>query len=230
MDKARMQQVHDHFNDEAQVFDSNILKSVPYYIEMLEALTSMLPFKKNQKVNVADIGTGTGNVALAVKRACPNANILCIDLSQNMLDIAKEKLKGFKGVKYVRADIASYAFPYKFDAIISSLTLHHLETDKDKHTLHKKAYAALNKGGIFINADIIIAPNKKMQEIYINKWKNFLLKSSTPSFTADRHEKYLAEDRPAILLNEIKSLQKAGFKNIEVFWKYYNFAVYGGNK
>ncbi|MFA6548681.1 MAG: class I SAM-dependent methyltransferase [Candidatus Margulisiibacteriota bacterium] len=230
MKKTRMRQVFEHFDSEAKVFDANILKSVPYYRQMINVIIDMLPFPRSKKVILMDIGTGTGNIAFNLKTAFPNSDLTCLDLSPNMLKIAGDKLASFKGVKYVVADAAAYKFDRQYDAIVSSLTLHHLETDADKHAFHLKAFKALKKGGFFINADILVAPDKKMQAVNISKWKGFILKSSSPAFVADRYKMYKAEDRPAVILNELDSLRRAGFKSVEVFWKYYNFAVYGGMK
>ncbi|MDD5593706.1 MAG: class I SAM-dependent methyltransferase [Candidatus Margulisbacteria bacterium] len=230
MKKTRLRQVFEHFDGEAKVFDEGILKSVPHYRQMIGVIVEMLPFPRQKKVILADIGTGTGNISYNIKSAFPNSELVCIDLSPRMLSVAKEKLASFSGVEYIQADVSAYRFDRRFDAIVSSLTLHHLETDADKHAFHKKAFRALKKGGYFINADIIIAPDKKMQDVNLAKWQGFILKSSSREFAADRYKKYKAEDRPAVLLNELDSLRRAGFRSVEVFWKYYNFAVYGGVK
>ena len=230
MKKTRSQQVFEHFNGEAKVFDEGVLKSVPHYRQMIGMIVEMLPFPRQKKVVLMDIGTGTGNIAYNLKAAFPNSELVCLDLSPDMLELAGIKLASFRGVEYVKADVSGYKFDRKYDAIVSSLTLHHLETDADKHAFHKKAFKALKKGGVFINADIIVAPDKKMQAANLKKWKEFILRSSSLEFVADRYKKYLAEDRPAVLLHELDSLQKCGFRSVEVFWKYYNFAVYGGIK
>jgi len=226
--KNRLQQVFEHFDGEARVFDAGILKSVPHYRQMIGVIIEMLPFPRQKKVVLMDIGTGTGNIAFNLKTAFPNSELVCLDLSPKMLMVARQKLTAFKGVEYVVADAAAYNFDRQYDAIVSSLTLHHLETDADKHAFHKKAFQALKKGGLFINADIIMAPDQKMQAVNLAKWTGFILKSSSPEFVADRYKKYKAEDRPAVLLNELDSLRKCGFRSVDVFWKYYNFAVYGG--
>jgi tRNA (cmo5U34)-methyltransferase len=228
--KSRLRQVFEHFDSEAKVFDSGILKSVPHYQQMIGVIIAMLPFSRQSKVDLIDIGTGTGNIAYNLKTAFPHSRLACLDLSPNMLAVAKKKLARFTGVEYIEADAMAYKFDRKYDAIVSSLTLHHLESDADKHAFHKKAFKALKSGGFFINADIIVAPDKKMQGVNLAKWKAHILKSSSPAFVADRYKKYRAEDRPAVLLNELDSLRKCGFHAVEVFWKYYNFAVYGGMK
>ena len=42
--------------------------------------------------------------------------------------------------------------------------------------------------------------------------------------------KYYQEDYPDKLSDQIKWLEEIGFKETDVIWKYYNFAVYGGRK
>lgn len=42
--------------------------------------------------------------------------------------------------------------------------------------------------------------------------------------------KYRNEDKPARLLDQIKWLEEIGFSDVDILWKYYNFAVYGGLK
>ena len=228
--QKRMDMVKHHFETEAKVFDGNILNSVPRYQEMLQAAVNMLPFDRSASPVIMDVGTGTGNLALAVKTAFPKAKLVCLDLAANMLDTAREKLKAYPDVEYIQADASSYRFDRKYDAIVSSLTLHHLETDNDKHKFHVKACKALNREGMFVNCDIITAPEKALQEVNLSVWKAYILKSSSPEFVEDRYKKYLAEDRPAAVINMLISLKKAGFRYVDVFWKYYNFAVYGGKR
>jgi hypothetical protein len=38
------------------------------------------------------------------------------------------------------------------------------------------------------------------------------------------------EDKPADIVFELDSLRAAGFSDVEVVWKRYNFAVYGASK
>jgi tRNA (cmo5U34)-methyltransferase len=42
--------------------------------------------------------------------------------------------------------------------------------------------------------------------------------------------KYETEDHPAKLTDQLRWLTEIGFTDVDVIWKYYNFAVYGGAK
>jgi len=42
--------------------------------------------------------------------------------------------------------------------------------------------------------------------------------------------RYLKEDSPAVLVDHLRWLEEVGFSAVDVLWKHYNFAVYGGRK
>lgn len=231
MDKEkRMSHVRRHFDSEAGAFDEHVLKVVPYYREMLDALVLALPYPNHKKIKIMDLGCGTGTITYLIKSRFPNAEVKCVDVSQNMLDKASNKLKKFSGIEYELADLHEYRIKEKYDAIVASLALHHLETDKDKTALHKKIFKGLKKGGVFFNADITVSKNKGLQNKYLKKWEKFILKSMTEEFAKHNYGRYKREDRPSVLLDELERLKKIGFSHIEILWKYYNFAVYCAEK
>jgi tRNA (cmo5U34)-methyltransferase len=227
----KMDKVKKHFEEEAKEFDEIILKIIPFYREMLEALTLALPFEINEKILVADLGCGTGTIARMILEKYPNSTLICVDLAANMIEMAKVKLAKYENVKYITEDFYNFAFDRKYDAVVSSLSIHHLGTDTDKTKFFKKIFDALNKNGVFYNADVILGSSESLQNLYMEKWKEFMQKKVPLSeITGKWLPKYKEEDRPAELMKQIKWLEKAGFEKIDIIWKYYNFAVYGGTK
>jgi len=218
-----------HFEEEAKIFDVLILNVVPNYKEMISALISAIPFPKDKRFSVADLGCGTGTISKAVTDAFPNVSVTCIDIAENMLDIAKTKVG--KGAKYVLADLNDYEFEERYDLIVSSLALHHLESDGDKMRLYRKIHSALNPNGMFVNADIVLGENERLQSVNMEKWHEFLKRS----FPEDEIQKkwlptYYAEDRPARLLSHLDMLRECGFSVVDVIYKYYGYAVYCAEK
>lgn len=47
----------------------------------------------NQKINMLDIGTGSGCIPITLKKYFPNNNISAVDISQEALEVAKENAK-----------------------------------------------------------------------------------------------------------------------------------------
>ena len=226
-----MDGVKKHFEEEAKEFDAIILKLIPYYPEMLDALVSAIPFDKSSVIKVIDLGCGTGTVSKLVKSIFPDAVITCLDVAENMIEMAKNKLSEWVDIRYQLGDFNHFNFDYKYDVAISSLSLHHLLTDEDKKNFYRRIYEALNPGGIFYNADNVIASNDYLQEVYMEKWKEFMRKSiSEEEIDNNWIPRYYVEDRPDKLLDQLIWLKEIGFADVDVIWKYYNFAVYGGRK
>ena len=226
-----MDRVKKHFEEEAKEFDSIILKLIPYYPEMLDALVSAIPFDSTKPIKVIDLGCGTGTISKQIKYSFPNAKITCLDVAENMIEMAKKKLSRLSDIKYKIEDFNHFNFDYKYDVAVSSLSLHHLVTDEDKKNFYRKIYKALTTEGVFYNADNVIASNDYLQGFYMNKWKEFMRKSiSKEEIENNWIPRYYIEDRPAKLIDQLTWLKEIGFADVDVIWKFYNFAVYGGRK
>ncbi|HET6418720.1 MAG TPA: class I SAM-dependent methyltransferase [Geobacteraceae bacterium] len=226
MDKIKM-----HFEKEAGEFDQIILKLIPYYREMISALIAAIPFEASAKIKVIDLGCGTGSITKKVKETYPNARVTCVDMAENMIEVAKKKLSSHSDIRYQISDFYQFNFSDTYDVVISSLALHHLLTDEDKQNFYSKIYKALSPGGIFYNADVVLASSSHLQDAYMRKWKEFMSKNVSEQEIEEKWiPTYKEEDRPARLMDQLAWLDNIGFVDTDVVWKFYNFAVYGGAK
>jgi tRNA (cmo5U34)-methyltransferase len=152
-----------------------------------------------------------------------------VDIAENMIEVARHKLSAFSDITYEVADLSRYAFGETFDVALSSLALHHLETDHDKREFYGKVFAALNPGGAFYNADNVSGQNETITWNYLAHWKQFMRKTVSEEEIEGKWMKtHKDEDRPAKLINQLDWLREIGFEDVDVIWKYYNFSVYGG--
>ena len=226
-----MEAVKKHFEDEAKEFDKIILQLIPYYPDMINALVSVLPFDKSRAINVIDLGCGTGTISKQTKEEYPNATITCLDIAENMIEMSKIKLASFSDVRYQIGNFNNYEFDDTYDVVLSSLALHHLVTDEDKMGFYRKVYKSLRLNGVFFNADIILGSNDFFQKAYLEKWKSFMKKTVSEEEIENKWlPKYREEDQPAKLMDQLSWLNKLGFADVDVVWKYYNFSVFGGFK
>jgi tRNA (cmo5U34)-methyltransferase len=224
-----MDEVKSHFEDEATEFDRIILALIPHYQAMIRVLVEAIPFGRPEPIRVMDLGCGTGTVAAQVSDAFPNARITCLDVAENMIAIARTKLAAHPVVSYAAADFSDLEFCGEYDAILSSLALHHLATDEDKQKLYRRIYGSLAPGGVFYNADIVLASNDFLQALYMKAWRRFMGNNlSIEEIEGKWIPKYNEEDRPARLLDQLAWMTGIGFVDVDVLWKYYNFAIYGG--
>jgi tRNA (cmo5U34)-methyltransferase len=220
-----------HFEKEAREYDGIILKLIPHYPQMLNALVSAIPFGASESIRVIDLGCGTGTVSQRVLAAFPNAHVTCLDLAENMVEMSGVKLAGYPHTHYIVGDFNTLAFDAQYDVAISSLALHHLVTDEDKLGFYCQIYDTLAPGGVFYNADVVLGSSDALQAMYMQKWQAFMLQNvSRDEMESTWLPKYHDEDRPAKLIDHLAWLTEVGFADVDVVWKYYNYAVYGGTK
>jgi tRNA (cmo5U34)-methyltransferase len=224
-----MDEVKNHFEDEAEEFDRIIVTLIPEYPRMVEALVAAIPFDHAAKIRIIDLGCGTGTVAACVLDSFPNAQVNCVDLAENMITMARVKLARYPLVRFVVSDFSSFDFDGKYDVVVSSLALHHLVTNEDKRNFYRRIYNTLASGGVFYNADVVLGSSDFLQETYMKQWHNFMSRNVSQDEIENKWiPQYHAEDRPAKLTDQLEWMQEIGFADVDVVWKYYNFAVYGG--
>ena len=224
-----MERVKNHFETAADDFDRQILKLIPCYDKMILALIAAIPFEGEACFKMMDLGCGTGTISKRVRESFPDVRITCLDISKKMLQIAECKLGG--DAYYQEGNFEHYEFTERFDLIVSSLALHHLETEEKLKYFYGKIYNALNPGGVFINIDVVLGSDTILQETYMNKWVEFMEKNLDPAEVRGKVlVDYYAEDRPVRLTQHIKLLGDCGFGCVDVLYKVYNFAVIAAKK
>jgi tRNA (cmo5U34)-methyltransferase len=198
---------------------------------MLDVTIFVLPFSQKEKIKVIDLGCGTGTLAKKIKENYPYAKITCLDISEDMIKLAKVKLNQYSDIKYQVEDLHFYEFEEKYDVIISSLALHHLEGDDTKKNFLKKIHDTLSAGGAFYNADVALGATYFLQDRFLAKWIEFMRKNySLEEIKNVLLPKYYHEEIPTQFVKQIQWLIELGFIDVDVIWKYYNFVVYGGLK
>ena len=223
--------IKEHFETEAHEFDSIIVKLIPYYDQMINALIDSIQFDTLDNIRIIDLGCGTGTIAKRLAEKFPNSKIVCLDSASKMIEIAKYKLRDHKNTEFIVGDFSKIDFKEQFDVVISSLALHHIETDNEKKEFYTKIYKILTNSGQFINADVVLATTDYQQNTNMNRWIDYMNRSvSTEEILNKWIPSYKAEDRPSKLIDQLKWLDEIGFKTVDVIWKYYNFSVYGGIK
>lgn len=98
---------------------------------------------------ILDIATGTGDLAIALSRACPKAKVTGIDLSQGMMDIATQKVSaaGMSDKISFRACDALH-MPFaddSFDAITVAFGVRNFEHLREGYA---EMYRVLHPGGL----------------------------------------------------------------------------------
>ncbi len=155
---------------------------------------------------VLDAGCGTGRLTAELLEALPRGRVVGVDLSQNMLDSAREHLAAQFGtrVHLVACDLLHLPFERAFDAIVSTAAFHWV---LDHDQLFVNLRRALIPGG-WLEAQCGGGPNLATLRDRAN------VLAATPKFApffAGFHEPWLYQDAEAAA----ESLRRAGFAEVE---------------
>jgi len=111
-----------------------------------------------------DLGCGTGTLALMAQRRYPAATVIGVDGDPTILAIARRKARQ-AGLPVQLDEGLAYALPYAdeaFDAVVSTLTFHHLTPDQQVRTL-AEVRRVLRPGGRLVIADLAPPHNRRMR-------------------------------------------------------------------
>ena len=154
---------------------------------------------------VLDVGCGTGRLTEKLLERLPRGRVVCIDLSSNMLHVAREFLRPRFGdrVHAVLADATHLPAVGNADAIFSTATFHWV---RDHPQLFRSLYSALKPGGRLV-AQCGGGPNiERLHDRAAQLMREPLF---APHFTSWREPWEFADTATTA-----RRLQEAGFEDI----------------
>ena len=212
------------FNSYYQEYDQNRRNFIPLYDTFYESVISLLDFDSSVP-KILDLGAGTGLLSAFVLSKYPEAEITLVDQAEKMLDLAQRRFNNHCNIKYILGDYTTIKFPEKYDAVISALSIHHLESEQKKD-LYEKSFSLLNLEGVFINADQVRSNFDSIENKIINQWHNFILGKDLSKEEIEAYYYRTSFDKTTSLEEQLKWLLNAGFKSADCIFKYLNFAVF----
>jgi Methylase involved in ubiquinone/menaquinone biosynthesis len=136
----------------------------------------ILDFISDEKLKVLEVCIGTAENSIIIAEKRPNTEIVGVDLSKEMLELAKDKIEkmGIRNIKTFVMDATNMNFDDNyFDVVLISLVLHEVE-DNIRYKIMKEAKRVLKSKG-----KIIIVEWDKPKKI-IQKLPFLIIKLSEP--------------------------------------------------
>jgi len=210
------------FNEFSKNYLDDMVKVVPYYLQLLEHFTMDIPHHFIPK-DILDLGCGNGIITSKLLSIFPDAHYTFLDASDKMLELCEMQF-GLQNKTYVSSYFQDYQFQDQcFDLVAAGFSLHHCPA-KDKQTLFKSIFKSLKPHGVFMCSDLMIDKNEPSHQVLLEYWKSFVIKTPTDQDIWDwLMEHYQAYDHPDALNNQLDWLKQAGFTNfkIDVFHNYW---------
>lgn len=228
-----------NFNNSEILFSENIKneynlleKIYGNYVSFQENITDLIKtFRPDEKLNVLEIGYGTGITTEILVNSLSKDNVITIlDNDKDMEKILKEN-RNFSdaNITYITSDIIRYLEDYNgepIDLIVSAYTIHNLPVEC-RIKLYGLLYKTMSNNSLFINADKyahnhlnerIDALNYRISKytdyLKVNPEKNGIIEEWVAHYIKDQSSEFVM-----IKENAVKHMRDSGFleDNIKVF-------------
>jgi tRNA (cmo5U34)-methyltransferase len=215
------------FDATAANYDADRARLIPGFEAFYRWAVDLVPANAD---HILDLGAGTGLLSAFIRARFPDAYLHLIDVSEPMLTHARVRLGKDQEVCYQVDDYTTAAsWGSQYDAIVSALSIHHLE-DAPKQTLFAKIHQVLKPGGVFINADQVLGPTPALEARYKQLWLDQVrMNGATEQQIADSLYRQ-QEDRCASVEDQLAWMRAAGFADADCWFKDNRFAVLAGTR
>ncbi len=210
-------------------YDRRIRTFIPRYEEILDVVAGVPRLVPARSPVIVDLGIGTGALASRCLMAAPRATLIGLDADAGMLEAASRRLTRFaRRIRLVHGSFARTAL-HRCDAIVATLALHHIRSERGKRRFYRRCFRALRAGGVLASGDAFLADDARLNRQFVATW----IRHMTRTYGARRARAFLeswaSEDRYFPLGSEIAMLGGAGFR-AEVLWRQPAFGVVLGRK
>ena len=132
-------------------------------LKYLEMALSGVP--ENFKGKLLEVPVGTGVLTMPVYRDLPEADITCLDYSENMMAAAQPRAKALdlKNVHFMQGDVG--ALPFEDESFDVVLSLNGFHAFPDKEAAYRETFRVLKPGGTFCGCFYIEGQNRRTDRI-----------------------------------------------------------------
>ena len=217
---------------------------VPEREQQIAAFVDLIPVY-DQPFTILELCCGEGLLAGALLERFPPCTVYGFDGSPAMLDHARQQLAQygdrFQTQLFNLADSSWRAQKWPVHAVVSSLTIHHLD-GAEKQQLFQDMARLLEPDGVLLIADVIAPASRAAADLAAKAWDAAVRRraleidgnlDALAYFEREQWNMYRYPDvddidKPSRLLDQLKWLEQAGFAEVDVFWMQAGHALFGG--
>ena len=213
--------------DTAVVFDDMLVRSVPFYLEMQRMIAEIAADFGVPGTNLYDLGCSTGNTFLSLDPVVhPGVRFVGVDSSQDMLNQAREKLQQHRVARpyeLVCADLNRGVQLANASMVVMTLTLQFVRP-LYRHQLMKTIAEGVNDRGCLILVEKVLPKDSTLNRLFIKYYYAFKERQGYSKMEISQKREALENILVPYRLEEnIELLLSSGFRQCEVFFKWYNF-------
>lgn len=219
------------FNREvARVFDDMLNRSVPLYGESIRRQAEIASAYYQEKSRIYDLGCSNGNLGLLILDQMKGRefSLIGVDSSFPMIEKYNRQLvhKTESASVCLICGFLEDIRIKKASVVLINLTLQFIAPQKRDAVL-AAVFNGLNSGGILLLTEKTVHREKVLNDLEIRFYKKFKLENGYSELEISRKREALEKVLvPDTIETHQKRLERAGFKTMDVWLKWFNFASF----
>lgn len=209
--------------DVTDVFDDMLERSIPQYDVMRRAVTDLASIYQTNGLAFVDLGASRGEaIADLFRRYGARNQWIAVEVSEPMLAVLRERFGKLVDVRDL--DLRTGYPPVPACVTLAVLTLQFVPLEHRQRVL-EQAHRWTRPGGALIVVEKVTGATSELDDVFVNR---YLRMKAEHGYTAEEIErKRLALEGVLVPLTARENeerLRSAGFRSVDCFWRWLNFA------
>ena len=213
----------------ARVFNDMIHRSIPFYTEIIGRQIQLIEHFYQKGTRIYDLGCSNGNLGIGLCRQMGSQDfeMVAVDSSEPMLQAYAERLADLPGkgrVSLRHEDIRQMPIE-NASVVVFNFTLQFIPPI-ERDALMARIYEGLNPGACLLFCEKITHEKSVMADLQQSFYHDFKRRNGYSDLEISQKREAL--DRvliPEPLGTHLERLRQAGFKAMDVWLKWFNFAA-----
>lgn len=209
--------------DVTACFDDMLRRSIPQYDVMRTAVFDIADVYRKQGTAIIDLGASRGEALSPFTGYADENNLVAVETSKPMLAALRERFQVGE-VEISDLDLRTQYPKYSASVTLCILTLQFIPIEH-RQRLVQRIYDHTLSGGCLIVVEKVLGADAELDDMMV---ENYLTLKSENGYTSEQIDrKRLSLEGVLVPITAAWNedlLRQAGFKNIDCFWRWMNFA------
>lgn len=212
------------------VFDEMLERSIPQYEVMRQAVFDVGARFVVRGSDVVDLGSSRGEaIAPLLKRFGATVSYVCVEMSEPMVLAFQQRYVDWlrQGIiRLHRSDLRT-DFPFASASLVQSVLTLMFTPINYRQRIIQKCHDVLLDGGAFILVEKVLGEGAQVDELQVELYH--AMKAANGYTREEIDRKRLALEGVQVPLTSSANeamLRNAGFRQVDVFWRWMNFAAW----
>lgn len=209
-------------------FEDMLERSIPQYSVMRQSMVDLIgqQYNHDDYFELLDVGCSNGLNIQYIRDNFESCDVLGIDCSVPMLSDASMRFSKDNLVKCIYMDLRE-EFPQGTFNVVTSILSIMFTPINYRQQIIQSVYDSLDFDGMFIMVEKVLGESAYLNNMQINIYHDMKKQNGYTQEQIDR-KKLALEGVQVPVTNSwnIELLKQAGFRQVDVFWRWMNFVGY----